>query len=269
MSDNVPLWPEGAPEPDGIESSEQPRLVLHLIPEGGQRTVVIVCPGGGYHGRAEHEGDPIAAMFNAAGIAAVVLHYRVAPHRHPVPLMDAQRAIRLVRHNAGAWNVRPDRIVILGFSAGGHLASTAATHFDAGDPQSADPVQRMSSRPDAAILCYPVITFGEFGHMGSMHNLIGEDPDEDLRNSLSNELRVTSDTPPAFIWHTAEDAGVPVENSLLFAQAMFRHKVSFELHVFPQGRHGLGLAQDTPGADQWPGLCVKWLEGLAEECLQR
>jgi len=258
----IPLWPTGAPEPDRVASKEQPRLVPHLVDAGTPTGAVIVCPGGGYGKRAPHEGDPVARMFNGAGISAFVLHYRIAPHRHPVPLLDAQRAIRLVRQRAEAWRIRPDRIALLGFSAGGHLAATASTHFDAGDPQADDPVDRESSRPDASILCYAVISFLEFGHVGSMKNLLGEDPPADLRQDLSNELRITPETPPAFLWHTGEDLGVPVQNSLQYAAALREHGVPYSLHVFPQGRHGLGLAAETPGACQWPSLCTAWLKSL-------
>lgn len=227
------------------------------------RGAVVVCPGGGYAHLAPHEGEPIAKWLNSLGISAVVAHYRRAPNRHPVPLQDAQRAIRHVRFHAAEWNVRPDRIGILGFSAGGHLAATAGTHFDAGNPDAADPIDRVSCRPDAMVLCYPVITFeAPHRHVGSMNNLLGENPPDDLRLSLSNELQVTSRTPPAFLWHTADDAGVPVENSLLFAQAMRKNNAPFSLHVFPSGRHGLGLAHGIPLVSEWTTLCAQWLLSL-------
>ena len=222
-----------------------------------------MCPGGGYGGRADHEGEPIARMLNEHGIAGFVCHYRVAPYRHPVPLMDASRAIRWVRRHADEYNVNPKRVGVLGFSAGGHLASTVATHYDAGEARAADPVEREGSRPDAAVLCYPVISFEPpFRHVGSMNNLLGADPPDGLRLSLSNELQVTEDTPPTFLWHTAEDAGVPVENSLLFASALSAKGVPFELHVYPHGAHGLGLAPDDPHVATWARLCGEWLKGL-------
>jgi acetyl esterase/lipase len=220
---------------------------------------MIVCPGGGYHWLAPHEGEPVARWLNGLGIAAFVLEYRHAPQRHPAPLHDTQRAIRLVRHHAAEWNVAPDRVGILGFSAGGHLATTAGTHHDAGDPHAADPVERLSCRPDLLVLCYPVITFLPGGHSGSMANLLGDDPPEELRRSLSAELHVTPETPPAFLWHTAEDASVPVQDSLLFASALHRAGVPFALHVFPRGRHGLGLAPDDLAVGQWTALCARWL----------
>lgn len=228
---------------------------------GGPRGAIIVCPGGGYHHRAYHEGVPVAQWLNSIGIHAFVLHYRVAPHRHPLPLSDALRAIRHVRLHSEEWGIRPDRIGILGFSAGGHLAASAGTLWDEGDVSSQDPVEQVSSRPDAMVLCYPVISFGEFGHKGSLGNLLGEQPtDEQIRN-LSLETRVTPRTPPAFLWHTVDDASVPVENSMLMAAALRKAEVSFELHLYPSGRHGLGLAAEHGHVKSWSGLCAAWLTG--------
>ena len=278
------LWPDGArdgardgaPGADSVPAAEDiapeertPRLTPYLpaTPNGSgdaPRAAIVVCPGGGYGRRAPHEGEPVARWLNGLGIAAFVLDYRVAPFRHPFPLLDAQRALRTVRHRAAAWRVDPRRVGILGFSAGGHLAATAATHHDAGDPTAADPIDRLSSRPDLLVLCYPVITFaGPARHAGSMRNLLGDAPTEAQQRHLSGELQVNANTPPTFLWHTAEDAGVPVENSLLFASALGRHGVPFALHVFPQGRHGLGLATDAPGASAWPALCATWLRTLS------
>lgn len=256
------LWPGEAP---GIETGEPrhvPILVPFLVDTTESRGAVVVCPGGGYVGRADHEGEPIARMLNQAGIHAFVCHYRVASYRHPYPLMDAQRAIRTVRANAATWGILPHRIGILGFSAGGHLASTAGTHYDGGEPNSADPVARASCRPDAMVLCYPVISFGQFGHLGSLRNLLGENPPVELIASLSNETQVTEDTPPTFLWHTADDAGVPVENSILFASALRKCGVPFELHIYQSGRHGLGLAPEDPHVASWAKLCCEWLAGL-------
>lgn len=259
---SFPLWRDGAPEPDGVPAQTQPVLFPFLLKSAAPTGAVIVCPGGGYACLAPHEGAPIAEMFNRSGIAGFVLRYRVAPHRHPAPLCDLQRAIRLVRLQARDWKIKPDCIGVLGFSAGGHLASTAATHFDGGNAQAPDPVDRINCRPDAGILCYSVISFGAFGHHGSMVNLIGENPGESLRMSLSNELQVTPETPPCFLWHTANDQGVPVENSLQFAFALSRCKVPCALHVFPAGEHGMGLAENDPVVSAWSGLCVRWLKTL-------
>jgi len=257
----VPLWPEGTPGLDSAIPAEVPTIVPYVLEAKEPHGAVIVCPGGGYSGRAPHEGEPIARMLNSAGISAFICHYRVSPYRHPYPLMDAQRAIRWVRHHAKEWRIDASKIGILGFSAGGHLVSTAGTHYDAGDPDAQDPIDRQSCRPDALVLCYAVISFGPLGHQGSMVNLLGEDPPEDLRHSLCNESQVTEDTPPSFLWHTADDAGVPVQNSLLFADALTRFGVPFELHVYESGRHGLGLASEDPHIATWAQLCAEWLRG--------
>jgi acetyl esterase/lipase len=263
MQTVLPLWPDGVPTPDGvIPPKESPQLTLYPVTGAGPTGFVVVCPGGGYSHRAPHEGEPIARMLNAAGIAAGVVSYRVSPHRWPAPQMDAMRAIRLARAHAAAWNVNPEKIGILGFSAGGHLAASVAVHADHGDAGSADPVARQSARPNAAILCYAVLSFGEWGHRGSRNNLLGPDPAPALIDRLSLETQVDNSTPPTFLWHTADDPGVPVQNSLGFAQALALHKIPFELHVFQQGRHGLGLAADDPSVGQWPALCVTWLKKL-------
>ena len=255
---SLPLWPDQT----AADGDSAPRLTPFLLNNSEPTGAVIVCPGGGYGGRAPHEGAPVARWLNSLGIAAFVLDYRVAPNRHPIPLGDAQRAIRTVRQRAAEWRIRPDRIGILGFSAGGHLAASAGTHYDAGNPQATDPIERQSCRPDALVLCYAVITFGEYRHNGSMVNLLGLEPPEDLRQHMSNELHVSGDTPPTFLWHTADDAGVPVENALLFAGALRRNGVPFALHVYPHGKHGLGLAPDDPIVGTWPALCGQWLTSL-------
>ena len=204
----------------------------------------------------------MARWLAGLGVAGVVLDYRVAPYRHPVPLGDAQRAIRLVRAHAAAWGIDPARVGILGFSAGGHLAISAATIFDDGQADAADPVDRQSCRPDALIACYPVVDLGPHAHKGSVGNLLGNPPAPAMVEYLSLQNRVTARTPPAFIWHTAEDAGVPVANSLLLAGAMARAKVPVALHVFPHGQHGLGLAADQPLVSGWTGLCEQWLGSI-------
>jgi len=256
------LWPNGAPGAKGDTLEDKPRITPYLVSGDGPNACIVVCPGGGYGGRAAHEGEPVARWLNTLGISAVVLDYRVKPYLHPIPLGDAQRAIRFVRAKAAEWRIDPKRVGILGFSAGGHLAASASTIFDASNPDAPDPIDRQSCRPDATVLCYPVITFGEFRHNGSMVNLLGKDPDPKLRESLSLETRVTSQTPPTFLWHTSDDSGVPVENSLLYAMALRRNKVPFALHVFPHGPHGIGLAANVPEARQWPTICAEWLKGL-------
>jgi len=210
---------------------------------------------------ADHEGHTIAVWLNSIGITAAVLKYRLGPrYHHPVELQDVTRAMRTVRARAAEWGIDPRRIGIIGFSAGGHLASTIATHFDAGDSGSADPIERVSSRPDLAVLAYPVISMTDgITHQGSRRNLLGDNPTQALVAELSNEKRVTAKTPPTFLFHTANDPVVPVENSLLFASALRAAKVPFELHVFEQGPHGVGLAQDDPVLSVWPSLLQHWL----------
>jgi len=230
---------------------------------------VVICPGGGYGILAyDWEGSDIARWLNSEGIAAVVLKYRlpssasnVVPHLSP--LMDAQRAMRLVRYHAENWNILADRIGIMGFSAGGHLASTLSTHFDPGRPDSTDPVEHLSCRPDFSILLYPVISFTEgTTHRGSRKNLIGEDPDPDLVRYFSNELQVTKDTPPAILIHSNDDQAVPVENSLLYHQALQKHGVSSEMHIYPYGGHGYSLAIGKGHLSTWPDRVIQWIRYL-------
>jgi acetyl esterase/lipase len=215
------LWPNGAPGALGTADEDKPSLTPYLAksPNG---TAVIVCPGGSYmHLAMDHEGVQVARWLNSLGISAFVLQYRLGPkYHHPAMINDAQRAIRTVRSRATALHIDPSRIGIWGFSAGGHLASTAATHFDAGNPSAPDPIDRAGSRPDFAILAYPVISFGEFAHVGSRDNLLGKNPDPKLVEDLSNDLRVTAQTPPTFLFHTTTDTTVPVENSVRFYLAL-------------------------------------------------
>jgi acetyl esterase/lipase len=253
------LWDDEIPFYNPQFEQEPPRLEPYLLEGKSPRACVIVFPGGGYSGLAPHEAEPIARWLNAAGISAFVLSYRVFPYRFPAPLLDAQRAIRTVRHHAPALGIDPQRIGILGFSAGGHLASSAATHYDPGNPAAADPVERESSRPNAQILCYPVISFGQYRHDGSMRALLGDKPLPELVMRFSNETQVTPDTPPAFLFHTANDEAVPVENSLLYASALSRCKVPFDLHIYAEGPHGVGLAQENPILSQWTNQCISWL----------
>jgi len=255
---SVFLWP-GEPPKSQVKDGFRPWLEPYVLDAERARGAVLVCPGGGYGGRAPHEGAPIAKRLNQAGIHGFVAQYRVAPHRHPEPILDASRALRIIRHRAAEWRVRPDRIAILGFSAGGHLAGSAGVHADKECTKAGDELDVVSSRPDAMILCYPVISSQQFAHLGSFKNLLGPDAPEDLRRFMSLELHVSESTPPTFLWHTAEDAGVPVGNSLLFASALSRYKVPFELHVYPKGRHGLGLAPELPHVATWAELACQWL----------
>lgn len=254
------LWADEHP-PYYLEGEEIPTLIPYLVKAEAPTSVVVVLPGGGYGMRADHEGEPVAKWLNSLGISAFVLHYRVAPYKHPSPLLDTQRAIRTIRFHAKEWGVDPKRLGVLGFSAGGHLASTAGTQFDEGNPQATDPVEKESSRPDLMVLCYPVITFqGDFRHQGSIANLLGDKQTLDNLEGLSSEKKVTEKTPPTFLWHTADDDAVHVENCFLFARALREKAVPFELHVFEHGRHGLGLAEEDEQVRDWQSQCARWLK---------
>jgi acetyl esterase/lipase len=246
----------------GDEDRDKPTLTIwQADPAKANGTAVVVCPGGGYGSLAmDHEGKQIAEYLNGLGISAFVLKYRLGPrYHHPAPLNDAQRAIRTVRARAKEFGVAADRVGIWGFSAGGHLASSAGTHFDAGKPESSDPVERVSSRPDFMVLAYPVISFTtEYVHKGSRRNLLGDTPDEALVRSLSNELQVTPQTPPTFLFHTDEDTGVPPENSVLFYLALRKAKVPAEMHIYQKGRHGVGLAPSDSVLSSWSGRLADW-----------
>lgn len=265
-SSREPLWPLGAPGAMGNSPKDQPAITVYLPPADLlSGTAVVICPGGGYnHLATGHEGHDIAQWLTSIGITGVVLEYRTQEggYSHPIPLQDAQRAIRMVRARARELHLDPSRIGILGFSAGGHLASTAGTHFDAGDPQATDPIDGVSCRPDFMILCYPVISFGEaHTHRGSQRNLIGDDAPAALIAGLSNEKQVTSDTPPAFLFHTDEDTSVPPENSVAFYLALRDAGVPAELHIYREGRHGLGLSHGIRGTEDWSKTCEQWLRG--------
>ena len=262
----MPLWPGKAPGATGETPKDIPTLTPYL-PEkkGAARAAMVICPGGGYGGLADHEGSHYAKFLNEQGIAAFVLKYRLgsAGYRHPVMLNDAARAVRTVRARAAEWGIDPTKIGIMGSSAGGHLASTLLTHFDAGNADDADPIERQSSRPDLGVLCYAVITMGEFTHQGSKKNLLGENPSGELVALLSNELQVKANTPPCFIWHTFEDTGVPLENSMLFASALRKQKIPFDFHVYQKGAHGMGLGsrvQDPAKLHPWTKDLVFWLK---------
>jgi acetyl esterase/lipase len=259
------LWPDGAPGALGTADTDKPSITPYLAPVGrGTGTAVVVCPGGGYGALAmDHEGDQIARWLNSIGVAAFVLKYRLGPrYRHPIELGDAQRAIRTVRSRAAEFRVLPDRVGIMGFSAGGHLASTAGTHFDAGGAGARDPVDAVSSRPDFLVLGYPVISFTTpYTHRGSMRNLLGDNPDPKLVESLSNELQVTPQTPPVFLFHTNEDTGVPAENSVLFYLALRKAGVPAEIHIYERGQHGVGLAPTDEALSSWPARLTDWLRG--------
>ena len=261
-----PLWADGAPGALGKETKDIPTLTPYFAPPGkATGASFVICPGGGYAALAPHEGFQYALWLNEQGITAFVLKYRLGSngYRHPAMMWDVQRSIRYVRANAEKWNLDPNRIGVMGSSAGGHLASTALTHFDAGDPNASDPVDRVSSRPNLGILCYPVITMGADTHGGSKRNLLGDNPDPKLVELLSNEKQVTSDTPPVFIFHTFEDSTVKVENAMEFAAALKRYGVPFALHIYPKGAHGMGLGSAQWNPDNrhpWTYECSLWLK---------
>jgi acetyl esterase/lipase len=257
------LWPGGAPGAVGDAEEDKPTLTVYL-PTGPNvtKTGVVVAPGGSYtHLSMIKEGDDIALWLNAHGVAAFVLKYRLGPKYHnPIELGDAQRAIRTVRANAAEYGVALDHVGMFGFSAGGHLTASAGTKFDAGDAAASDPIDRQGSRPDFLILAYPVITLMEpLAHAGSKLNLLGENPDPALVQSMSVETLVTKDTPPAFIFMTTEDKTVPVLNSVLFYEALVKAGVSAELHIFQHGAHGAGLGAANPQLSIWPELLIKWM----------
>jgi acetyl esterase/lipase len=257
------LWPNGAPGALGSDDADKPTLTPYLVPAGrGAGTAVIVCPGGGYVNLAtDKEGTQFAQWFNSVGVSAFVLKYRLGPkYHHPIELGDAQRAIRIVRSRAEEFRVQADRIGIMGFSAGGHLASSAGTHFETVNGVPGDPADRVSSRPDFLILGYPVISFTTpYVHKGSMRALLGDNPDPKLVELMSNELQVTSQTPPTFLFHTNADTGVPAENSVLFYLALRKAGVPAEMHIYERGPHGVGLAQTDEALSNWSDRLATWL----------
>lgn len=260
----ITLWNGPAPGAQGTADIDIPKLLIfapkkQITSESG----VIICPGGGYaHLSMDKEGTDVAKWLNNRGVAGFVLQYRLGPkYHHPIELHDAQRAIRYVRTHASDYGISPNRIGIWGFSAGGHLASTTGTHFDSGDPNAADPIERTGSRPDFMILAYPVITLvGPKTHLGSKKNLLGDTPDPELARSLSSELQVTAQTPPTFLFTTDGDTVVPAENSIEFFLAMRKAGVHGELHVYQNGPHGVGLALNDPVLSSWPRRLEAWLK---------
>lgn len=259
----IPLWANGAPGALGATPADQPEMTPYLPPAGTTNgTAVVIFPGGGYqHLSMEKEGSDIANWLAGAGVTTFVVRYRLGPaYHHPTMLGDAQRAIRIARTRAGEWGIDPRRLGVIGFSAGGHLASTTGTHFDAGSAASADPIERASSRPDFMILIYPVITMRDsVTHNGSRLNLLGREPTPELVRLMSNEMQVTRETPPAFLVHTTDDRTVPVENAVLFYESLKRNGVPGELHVFEHGNHGFGLAPTDPVLAEWTTLCESWM----------
>ena len=259
----LPLWSGTAPGALGTEDRDIPALTVFLPRTVTQNTpAVIVCPGGGYANLASnHEGRQVANYLNSLGVAAFVLRYRLGPrYHHPIEMGDAQRAIRTVRARALEWRLDPARIGIMGFSAGGHLAMTVSTRFDAGNSGASDTIDRVSSRPDFTILGYPVISMVEpWTHQGSRNNLLGNNPDVELAKSLSGEQSVAKETPPTFVFHTNADTAVPAENSVHYYLALRKSGIPAEMHIFERGPHGVGLANDDPALSEWSKLLANWL----------
>ncbi len=257
------LWPQGAPGALGSTTEDEPALTVYLPASNPTRTGVLIFPGGGYTHRSEiHEGSEIAQWLNQRGVAAFVIRYRLGPrYHHPIELGDAQRAIRYVRSHATEMGVSAQQIGVWGFSAGGHLAATTGTHFDAGKPDSSDPIEQAGDRPDFMVLAYPVISMkAPYVHKGSRHFLLGDNPDPALEDSLSDETQVTSQTPPTFLYATTDDKTVPVMNSVMFYSALVAAGVPAEMHLFQHGSHGSGLGQASPTLKAWPDLLLHWLQ---------
>ena len=253
--ETIKLWPGDAPYTQDSPEQRQPSLLPY--PVDGAKGAVVICPGGGYCMKADHEGRDIAKMLNEAGVAAYVLDYRVKPCHYEAPLSDAKRAIRLVR------SMGYEKVGVVGFSAGGHVCCSAATLYDLGDPDAADPIERLSSRPDAFVSSYSVVSFVSFPHQGSLKSLMGDhSADYKLLRRFSAELNVTGDTPPGFIWHSCGDQLVPVENSIQLAKAMAEAGAPFELHIFPGGCHGAGVASPDENAEKWAPMSIGWLKDL-------
>lgn len=261
----IPLWNGTPPGAMGSDERDIPALTVYLPRTMTAATpAMIVCPGGSYTAlAANHEGRQVASFLNSLGVAAFVLRYRLGPrYHHPIELGDAQRAVRTLRSHAAEWRLDPARIGIMGFSAGGHLAMSASTWFDGGNPSADDIIDRTGSRPDIVVLGYPVISMtASWTHGGSKRNLLGDDADPDLAKRLSGEQAVTKDTPATFIFQTNEDTSVPAENSLHYFLALRQAGVPAEMHVFEKGPHGVGLANDNAALAPWSALLANWLRG--------
>ncbi len=252
----IPYWDEAFIE-DGETTPRKPTITAY--PAKNSKGAVIIFPGGGYVMRAEHEGKGYAEWFQKIGITSFVVDYRVAPYKHPAQISDAMRAVKYVRHYADKYGIDKNKIAVMGSSAGGHLAASVSVHYDKKMYDETDEIDKENARPDATILCYPVIDMFEYRHDGSRQNLIGERALHADKELMSLQKQVTVDTPPAFIWHTSSDQAVPVENSLMYADALSKVQVPFELHIYPMGHHGLGLAKELPHVAQWSKSLENWL----------
>lgn len=270
INKTIDLWKDLVYQGE-MEDNFRPTLDTYILEGNKKRGAVLICPGGAYAFTSEREAEPIAMQFNAAGFHAFVVYYSVSPRKHPQPIMDVSRAMCVIRENAEEWNVDQQKIAVCGFSAGGHLAASLGVHFEKPYLFDNPGITEGMNNPNALILSYPVISSGEFAHRGSFENLLGKGAEEAKLQEMSLELQVTEKTPPSFLWHTFQDADVPVENTMLFAQALRRKNIPFELHIYPEGVHGLSLAteetseggfiQDAHVAS-WMRLCIEWLNKL-------
>lgn len=262
---NIKLWENEIPFYNDKFQNEHnintASIDAYIINDDKKHSAVVICPGGGYNHRANHEGKDIALWLNSLGISAFVVNYRVFPYTHPVEISDAKRAMRYVRFNADKFNIYDDKIGIIGFSAGAHLAGSVAEHYDVTDYENIDEIDKITAKPDMLCLCYPVVSLCEdYSHKGSCENLLGEN--SDLASFLSLEKNVRDDMPPVFIWHTFEDKSVPVLNSIEMSKSLKEKDIKFELHIFPEGRHGLGLAENIEGVNKWPEMFANWLKRI-------
>lgn len=255
----IPLYSKDVPLALGHAEHDRPTLdIYEPFGETFHDAAIILLPGGGYEFLSAQEGEGYAGLFQLWGFKCFVCNYRLGSnqYRHPAMLMDAARAVRVVRAHAVEWKINPNKIIIIGSSAGGHLAATLMNHWDEGDQQNEDPVERVSSQPNLGILSYPVLTMKEFAHEGSRLNLLGKEPSETLKHTLSAECQVSAKTPPCFIWHTHEDSCVSVDNVLLYTNALHAAAIPFELHIYQDGGHGLGMKD---GVIPWQTDCLTWL----------
>lgn len=256
------------------KSDFRPTMDAYVLSGNKKRAAVLIFPGGGYEYTSEREAEPIAMKYNAAGFNAFVLYYSVSPAKHPQPILDAARAITIIRENADEWNVDADKVIVCGFSAGGHLAAHLGVHFDKEYLFNAEGIKKGLTKPNALILSYPVITSGEYAHRGSFNALLGDHPSEELLYEVSLEKQVSEKTPKTFIWHTFEDGAVPVENSLFFVNQLRKFNVPFEMHIYPNGGHGLSLATEETNRDgtqlnshvsSWMQLSIDWINSVFDK----
>jgi len=269
INKTIDLWGKFPYENKGNDSF-RPTLDTYILAGDKTRGAVLICPGGGYEFTSPREAEPIALQFNAAGFHAFVLYYSVAPNKHPQPLLDISRAMCIVRENSKEWKVDAEKIAVCGFSAGGHLAASLGSHFDKTYLKGVSGINQSILRPNAQILCYPVLSSGVHAHRGSIDNLIGTNAEKSLMEEMSLENNISEKTPPTFLWHTFDDNCVPVENTLLFAQALRAKNIPFELHIYPEGPHGLSLANEEtddnmglyPNIATWMKLCTTWLTNV-------